>query len=274
MNKFLFIRKLCLFLIFGSLYLPTLGQEHITINYSEAPQGSGYDLYPNAAGNGIMTPSGFGSTIPFVFGAIGGLFPAGYSNKNDLVASAGVGFGSSRRNVGFVGIVNMIDVSKGRNFSASFKLSRYLGSGTSVSIGGINMFASKDPKYANDGFASYYVAVSHASQSLESKTPGFSALTYGLGVGSGIFYIKSRQDSLAGRGTKGTAVFGNIAYEVLKGINVIAEWSGLNLSCGLGIRPSFKWPALRIAVADLTRFSRDKPRLTMGLAYALAFSKN
>jgi hypothetical protein len=270
----LIIRKLGLLIIFGLLYLPMNGQKKkIVINYNGVQGGPREELFPNPAGDALETPSGFGSTIPFAYGYLGGTFPAAYSKKSDMIASVGFGLGNSYKNVGVVAALNMIDVSKARNFSGSFGLYRYLGDATSLSIGGMNLFASKDPKYVNDG-ASYYAVISHASQTIKSKTPGYSALTYGIGVGTGVFFLKTVKDSISGKGERGTLLFVNIAYEVLKGVNVITEWNGVNLSVGVGIRPSFKWPALSIGVADLTTFSGDGPRLIVGLAHSLAFSKH
>lgn len=268
------IRKLYLVFILGLLYIPMNGQEKkIVINYTGVPDGPKEELYPNPAGDALVTPSGFGSTIPFVYGYLGGTIPAAYSKKSDMLASVGVGFGNSRRNVGVVAAVNMIDVSKFNNFSGSFGLYRQLGKGTSLSVGGFNLFANQDPKYANDE-ASYYAVISHASQTIKSKIPGYSGLTYGIGVGTGVFFLKSVQDSISGKGERGTLLFVNVAYEVFKGVNAIVEWDGMNLSVGAGIRPSFKWPLINVGVADLTTFSGSGPRLILGLAHSLAFSKH
>lgn len=268
------MRNLAFVIIFAALYLPMKAQDKkIVINYTGVPEGPREELYPNPAGDALVTPSGFGSTIPFVYGYIGGTFPAAHSKKSDLLASLGGGFGNSYRNVGVAAAVNMIDVSKGNNFSGSVALYRHLGTGTSLSIGALNLFASKNPKYANDD-PSYFAVISHASQTIKSKIPGYSGLTYGIGVGTGVFFLKSVQDSIAGRGERGTLLFANVAYEVFKGVNAIVEWDGMNLSVGAGIRPSFKWPLINIGVSDLTTFSGSGPRLILGLAHSLAFSKH
>jgi hypothetical protein len=98
-------------------------------------------------------------------------------------------------------------------------------------------------------------------------------LNYSIGIGTGRFYQKSDIDVLYGRGSHGTALFGNISYEVLPFVNVGAEWTGVNLATTVSWRPSYRLPAFCIGVADLTRFSGDKPRLIAGISYAILLPK-
>ncbi len=265
----LFIRKLCLFIISGSVYLPVHAQDTVSANNTKPPQELKTEIYPNPSGKGLMTPTGWGSSRSFAFGFIGATFPQVYTNKPDMVAAAGIGVGNSYKSVGVVGIFNILNVSEASTYSGSVIISRHIGRGTSMSIGGLNLLASS----RSDADASYYIAISHASQTIKSKTPGYSAFSYTIGAGSGRFYDKSYKDSLTGKGEHGTAVFANLSFELAKGLNIIAEWSGLNLGFAIGFRPSFKFPALNIGVADLTRNSGDKPRLVLSLGHAFLLSK-
>jgi hypothetical protein len=228
------------------------------------------EFYPNPTGKGMMTPTGWGGASPYIFGYIGGTFPQVYTNKSDMIAAAGLSMGNAYKNVNVTGIFNVLNVSEFNTFSGSLIISRYLGRGTSMSVGGLNLLAGN----RSDAGASYYVAISHASQKIKSKIPGYSGLSYTIGAGSGRFYDKSRKDSLAGRGSHGTAVFGNISYEVTKGLNVIAEWSGLNLGFAFSFRPSFKLPAINFGLADLTRNSGDRIRFIASISHAIPLSKN
>lgn len=244
------------------------------------PQTSGeltdnLELYPNLAGKGMMTPTGWGSTRAFGFGYIGGTFPQVYSNLNDMIGGAGIGVGNSYKSISVVGIVNIHDASEFNTLSGSIIASRHIGNGTSLSGGALNIF--RDTR--TDAGSSFYLALSHTSQRIQSKTPGYSGLSYTIGVGSGRFYDKSPKDISTGKSKHGTGVFANLSYELLRNMNITAEWSGLNLGMALGWRPFFSatkryiGPAITIGVADLTRSSGDQPRLVLSLSHAFIFSK-
>ena len=229
-----------------------------------------YELHPNWAAKGLMTPSGWGSSGTFVFGFIGGTFPQVYADRGDMGAGIGAGFGNSRKTVSVVGIFNIHNVSEFNTFSGSFIASRYLGKGSSISAGALQLFAG--PR--SDAGPSYYVAFSHASQTLESRTRGYSRLAYTLGIGSGRFYEKSPKDITEGKGRYGTAVFGNISLGLLKNLNLTLEWTGQNLAIGTGWRPRIpirfpiNLPSINIGVADLLRTSGDGPRFVMGIGHS------
>ncbi len=267
----LFMRKLCILFILGSVYLPLHAQD--TDSAKTAPVAKILKIkrehYPNPAGKGMMTPTAWGSTRPFIFGFFGGTFPQVYTTKPDMVAAGGIGFGNSYKAISVVAIFNVFDVSKASIYGGDLIVSRDIGMGTTMSVGALNLVHSNK----DDGGSSYYFCISHASQTIKSKTPGFSGLSYTIGAGTGRFYDKSYKDSLTGKGEHGTAVFANLSYEFIKGVNIIAEWSGLNLGFALGIRPSFKFPAINIGVTDLTRNSGDKPRLLLSLGQAFLLSK-
>jgi hypothetical protein len=267
----LFIRKFSLLFIFGSFYLPIHAQDTATINNSlpENELKSKTEIYPNPSSKGMMTPTGWGGAGSFIFGFLGGTFPQAYTSKSDLVAAAGIGVGNSYKAISVVGIFNILNVSEASTYSGGLIVSRHIGRGTSMSIGGLNLVASK----RSDAKASFYLALSHTSQRIQSKTPGYSAFSYTIGAGNGRFYDKSLKDSITGKGTHGTAVFANVSYELAKGLNVIGEWSGVNLDFALSFRPSFKLPAINIGLADLTRNSGDRVRLIVSIGQAFSLSK-
>ena len=233
------------------------------------------ELYPNLAAKGMMTPTGWGSTRAFGFGYIGGTFPQVYSNDNDMIGGAGIGVGNSYKSISVVGIVNIHDASELNTLSGSIIASRHIGRGTSLSGGALHIFRD----YRTDARASYYLALSHTSQSIKSKTPGYSGLSYTIGVGNGRFYDKSPKDISTGKGEHGTAVFANLSYELLRNMNITAEWTGINLGMALGWRPFFSatkryvGPSISLGVADLTRSSGDQPRLILSLSHAFILSK-
>lgn len=228
------------------------------------------ELYPNMSAKSIMTPTGFGSSGTYVFGFVGGTFPQPYRSKPDFVAAAGFGAGNSYKTISVTGILNINDVSKFDNYSASFIIARHLGKGSSISAGGLHLLADKNK---TDGIPSYFLVFSHAAQNLPSFTPGYSKLSYSFGIGSGRFFDKSPKDISEGKGKKGTAVFANLSYELFKNFNVNAEWTGLNLGIGIGWRPKFKLPAIAIGLADLTGNSGNKPRFVVGIGHAFVLSQ-
>lgn len=228
-------------------------------------------LVPDDAPQTMTTPSGWGGYGTYLFGDIGGVYPQVYHTNSDLITSGGLSFGNPFDAVNAALSINMEDVHRFRNFSGNFIVSRVVASGSSISAGGLQLFASN--KLSDAPGQTFYIAFSHAVQTLPSETPGASRLTYTLGLGSGRFYLKSPDDIKAGRGSDGTAVFGNISYEVFHHVNLIAEWSGVNLSVSAGIRP-FKTPlSFGIGAFDLTRYSGDKPGMMFNLGYPLSLNR-
>jgi hypothetical protein len=202
---------------------------------------------------------------------VGGIYPQVYTYKPDLAASGGFCVGNPLKAVNFAAIVNMLDVNRFRNFSYSFILSRIIFTGSSISIGGLQLFPNKNQ--TDFPYATFYIAYSHAVQTLPSKSQGASALTYTIGIGNGRFLIKSGDDILTGKGKHGTAVFGNVSYEVIKHVNLNAEWTGLNLAFSAGIRPSKVPVSLGIGVANLTNYSNDKPGMIFSIGYPLSLTR-
>ena len=232
--------------------------------------GSGTELFPNGSYRSVLTPTGWGGYSTYVFGVLGGTFPQIYHDKPDLAAAVGLGTGNSYKKVGLVGMLNINDVSGVDNLSYSFVASKHIAKGSSISLGGLHLFRNHQK---SDSKASYYVAYSHAVQSIPSKNAGFARLVYTIGAGSGRFYKKSEDDIQSGKGTNGTALFGNISYEIFKNGNLIVEWTGLNLGGAIAWRPSYKLPALVVGVADLTRNSGDKARLVLSIGHGVLITK-
>ena len=228
-------------------------------------------LFPNDAMQTVTIPSGFGGYGSYVFGSIGGVYPQTYLTRADLITSAGFCVGDPVKAINFAASINLTDVHRLQDFSANFIISRVIFTGTSISAGGLQLFASKTMSDAPG--STFYFAVSHAVQTLPSETPGSSKLTYTIGIGNGRFYEKSPYDIAAGRGKYGTMVFAGVSYELIQHVNLDAEWSAMNLGLSLGIRP-FKNPlSLGIGAANLTRYSADKASLIFTLGYPLSLRR-
>ena len=208
----------------------------------------------------VSTPSGWGGgNNAYAFVVLGGIFPALYADpeKADLISTAGISVGNPVKYVNVSASMNITRVSELRDFSANLLLSRQLPNGSSISVGGLQLFANKSVSDAPD--PTFYVAYSHAVQTVKSEVDGFSALGYTIGFGTGRFLHKSPEDVRAGKGRFGTGVFASVSYEVINRLNLNAEWSGLNLGFSMGVRP-VKQSAVTMGfgVHNLTRFSGDR----------------
>jgi len=235
-------------------------------------------LMPNNAVQSIMTPSGWGGgNSAYIFGVLGGVFPAMYKEPKtgDLISAFGISGGNPRKYVNASFSVNITRVTEIRDWSVNLILSRQIFKGSSISVGGLQLLASAAVSDAPDG--TYYIAYSHAAQSVRSRTAGYSGLSYTIGYGVGRFLYKSPLDIANGKGKYGTGFFANVSYEVLKQVNFNAEWSGMNLGFSSGIRP-LKGSALTFGfgVYNLTNYSGDRVQYigSLGLPFALGKKDN
>ncbi|WP_162996234.1 hypothetical protein [Mucilaginibacter celer] len=229
-------------------------------------------LYYNSAPGSLMIPTGFGGSGTYLYGGVGGVYPELYRhNKADLIAFGGLSFGNPIKFVNISLSLNMTDVHRFQNYSGNFGVSRILPGGSSVSVGGLQLFADK--KLSDSPHSTFYTAFSHAVQSLPSKSGGASALVYTIGIGTGRFRDKSRADVQNGKGRYGTSVFGSLSYELFKKVNINAEWYGVNLGLSAGVRP-FKSPlSFSIGASNLIpSYSGD--RVSMVFMVGLPLSLN
>jgi len=229
------------------------------------------ELLPSGAMGSVMTPTGFGGSGFNAFGGIGGAYPQLYTNRADLGGSVGVCIGNPVTALNVAVGLNIADISTFNNYSANLILSKRVFRGSSISVGGLGMFA--DGLKSDAAKNTYYVAFSHSVQSLPSKTPGSSRLTYSIGIGNGRFYEKSPLDMANGKGRYGTAVFGGVSYELIRNVNINAEWTGTNLGFSTGIRPFKKPLSLGVGVTNLTDYSGDKTSMVFSLGYPLALTR-
>ncbi|WDF76526.1 hypothetical protein PQ469_21805 [Mucilaginibacter sp. KACC 22773] len=238
----------------------------------EIPQVGQRELYPSDAPSALLTPTGFGGYGMYIFGGLGGAYPEVYrNNKADLIASVGACVGDPIEAVNFAASLNMTDVHRFRDFSGNFILSRKLFAGTSIAAGALQVFANN--KQSDSPGSTFFMAISHAVQTLPSLTPGSSRLSYTIGLGSGRFYEKSPKDIAAGKGKHGTAVFGSISFEVIRHFTLNTEWTGMNLGLSAGIRP-FKTPiSLGIGVANLTKYSSDRANMVFSIGLPLSLTR-
>jgi hypothetical protein len=230
------------------------------------------EIYQNDAPSSVMVPSGWGGYGTYVFGGIGGAYPEVYrSNKADLIASVGACTGNPTKAVNVAAGINMANVHKLKDFSANLVISRKIFAGSSISIGGLQLFAKRQQSDAPG--STFYFAFSHAVQTFVSKTTGNSKLSYTIGVGTGRFLYKSPKDITTGKGKYGTAVFGSISYELFSHTNFCAEWTGKNLGLCIGTRPFKNALCFGVGVTNLTSYSADKPNMVFTIGYPLSLNR-
>lgn len=236
---------------------------------------SGQVLLPNNSVQSLMTPSGWGGgNSTYIFGVIGGVFPTMYVDPNvgDLVAAVGISGGDPKKYVNASASINISRVDNFKDFSFNLILSRQIFKGSSISVGALSLFA--DAKVSDAPDASYYVAFSHAVQSVRSRSSGYSGLGYTIGYGVGRFLYKSPWDERNGKGRLGTGFFANVSYEVMRQINLNAEWSGMNLGFSSGVRP-IRGSALTFGfgVFNLTKYSGDRVQYIGSLGLPISLGK-
>ncbi|GMR14022.1 MAG: hypothetical protein BMS9Abin29_2250 [Gemmatimonadota bacterium] len=226
---------------------------------------------PNAAAKSMLTPSAWGAAYGMVFAGAGLTDRSPYLKSTDGVLALGVGLGDPVLALGVQLTTTMSDVSDSDNFSVSFKVHRYLGDGTAIAVGGESLFTND--ALADDLGESFYAVVSHTFQGVASARPGVGRLHATLGVGSGRFANTSPRDISEGKREDGTRVFGNVAVEVHPDVNLVAEWSGINLHAGASVAVPIagKIVGLTLGLADLTGYSGDGVRLVGGGAVGVSF---
>ena len=239
--------------------------------YESGPNLPSQVFFPNNSVQSIMTPSGWGGSGTYIYGVIGGVYPALYTKKADMIGSVGISFGNSRKHVNVSIGANIGRLSEFQDYSYNVTVSRQLSSGSSISIGGLQLLSNPDISDSPGG--TYFIAFSHATQKFKEKTLGYSPLTYTIGFGNGRFLLKSPWDVRSGKGKYGTGVFAYISYEVFKGINLNAEWSGVNLGFSTGFRPFNSDVSLGLGIYNLTKYSGDKATMLVSAAYPLSLSK-
>ncbi|MBC7614606.1 MAG: hypothetical protein H7202_00920, partial [Pedobacter sp.] len=86
-------------------------------------------LLPNNSVQSIMTPTGWGGgNSTYLFGVLGGVFPAMYTdpNKGDLISAVGISGGNPKKYVNASLSVNITRVTELRDLSVNLILSRHI----------------------------------------------------------------------------------------------------------------------------------------------------
>jgi hypothetical protein len=231
------MKKLCcilLCLVNGSLiYAQNQDSSKGNNSLKIAPERS--PLLSNLSSRTAGVPNGWGNSS--LTGGIGINFSSqAHSFTPNLVAVAGGGTDIFHRNLNLSGTINLNDVRL-RNYSLDLKISKIVSRGSSISVGGIHPLF-----YSNLSGQPFqlYTAFSHAVQTLPSNTPGFSKLSYTIGLGSKNVdpgYI-SKPGSPKAKIYKSVSYFSSLSYEAFKNMNVNLGWSS-NRGFNVGLTTSW-----------------------------------
>jgi hypothetical protein len=238
-------------------------------------ESSFHGALPNIHGKSLTTPVGWGAAYGTVFAGVGGTTPAPYANGSDAAACLGFGIGNPVKYLGLEASIMSLDMSAQDRYALNFKLHRYLGHGNALAVG-VENINIKDAASPTDSKESFYIVYSQGVQDRHviDNEANRTKLHYSIGVGNGRFYDKSPYDVASGKGKHGTAVFGNVAYELFNEFNGIAEWNGVNLNAGISKTIMLgKQSALvaSIGAGDLTHYSGDGVRLIWSVGAGIMF---
>lgn len=235
------------------------------------------DLYryvlPNSHAKSLTTPSGWGAAYGTFYAGVSGTTDTPYAKDDAMDGGAAIGLGVWDP-VEYVGVqVTLInlDITEWNNYGMNVHVHRFLGCANSVAVGVENIRLTE-----NDGDAeeSYYAVFSQGvvcDPFINEKTLR-TRLHFSVGIGSGRYSEKSPLDIADGKGKYGTAVFGNVSYELFDSFNLVTEWNGVNLNVGAGktFHLDEDVPLIILGgVGDLTDNSGDGARLFGGIGIAM-----
>jgi len=247
----------------------------------EAPiitQSSSSSIAPNDYGKSLTTPVAWGAAYGTIYAGAAVSNRAPYkhgtafsTSVGDGAVAVGIGIGNPIDNFGLQTNLTQYSVHSFNNWGMSFQLNHYLSTSQAVAVGVSEVMLST----GGDTGRSYYVVYSQAvpGDAFVDNTTGTSRLHYSIGAGTGYFSAKTQADIFAGKGERGTYVFGNVAYELFHQFNLITDWNGVNLN--VGVSKTFLLTksipiVLTVGAVDLTGYSGDGVRYIIGVGTGIA----
>jgi hypothetical protein len=213
-----------------------------------------------------VTPSAYGKSWRRAGVGIGFQGRTRFTDESDGALALGLGLGDAQKSVGLdvgVAIFNLSETFGDRG-GISFKLHRQLPNDFAVALGWQNAIVWG----GTDAGDSVYGVVTKMIRLQDSVEKPLSRLYLSAGIGNGIF--RSEDDINDENETVG--VFGSAALRVAEPVNVIAEWTGQDLTLGVSFVP-FKTVPLVVtpAITDVTNNAGDGARFILGIGYGFSF---
>ncbi len=215
----------------------------------------------------IITPSAYGQSFRSIGIGVGFQARTRLSNKSDGSYGIGFGLGDPKKAVGLsLGFISFSTLR--RDFlevgAINFKVNRYLPHDIAIAAGVNNGLTWG----ATDSSVSPYGVVTKQVILRPNVSSPLSRLYISAGVGGGQFRSESNvlnhQDAIG--------VFGSLALRVAEPVTFISEWSGQDLTLGLSVAPSRRFPIVfSPAVTDITGSAGDGPRFILGFGYGFRY---
>lgn len=230
---------------------------------------------PGINSKSMTTPVAWAVKPGTIFGYVGGTNPAPYTIRYDGAAVVGFGIGEPKKYVGIQCGLVFLDLSGLARYALKMKISHHLSQSNAIAFG-IENIVLQDSASPSDGRESYYVVYSKGIQNnfFINKKNKKTELHYSVGIGTGRFRETSDYDIDAKKGRFGTAIFGNISYDMLGLMSVICDWNGVNLNAGLSktikLNKNVQF-GLNIGYSDLTMNSGNGKRMIGGVGGSLTF---
>jgi hypothetical protein len=226
------------------------------------PQRQYYRAAPSVT---IINPSGYGAYWGVAGIGVGLQDRARLTNEADGVVGLGFGLGNPQTNVGLQLGVTLVDVSAPfQDGTVNLKLHRRLPYDSSIALGVQGLLDWGE----TDGGSSVYGSLTKRFLLKPDRSQSFSEIYTSVGVGGGQF----RSEFDIQTGIESVGVFGSIAVRVIEPINIIAEWTGQDLTFGASFVPFRNLPLVVVpAVTDITGKAGDGVRFILGVGYSFSY---
>lgn len=213
----------------------------------------------------FLTPSAYGKSWGNASVGFGFAAQDRFSDDPDAVFGVGIGFGDAEETVGVelgltsVSLLQRIPFTAG---TVNAKVHRRINSDLTVAVGVQNLVRWG----SNDGVISPYGVVTQRFQLRDTPQASFSQVYVSAGLGGGLFEMDA-DDRL-----ETVNAFGSVAVRVFQPVNVIAEWSGQDLTVGLSWTPFREIPlVIAPGVTDVTGNTGEGARFVLGVGYGINF---
>ncbi len=220
-----------------------------------------YGTAPNIT---VITPSAYGKSWGNISVGAGLQERTRFTNEADGVLGVGFGLGDAQKAIGLDVGVSVTDLDTAEDGTLSFKLHRQLPNDFAVAVGVLNAI---DWGLTDSG-TSFYGVVTKRFRLQNRVDRPFSQLYISAGIGSGQF----RSESNINEDNDSVGFFGSVAVRVTEPVNLIAEWTGQDLTIGLSVVPFRDIPlVITPGVTDITGKAGDGSRFILGVGYLISF---
>lgn len=212
----------------------------------------------------ISNPTAFGPGWGSAGIGIGYQERSRFTTDEDSIIGMSVGLGNPSESVGVQVSYAIVDVSEFDSGTLSVKLHRQLTENLWIAGGALAIAKIGD----SDSETSVYGVVTHRIELRQDGSRSLSRLDLTLGFGDGAF--RSEDDVADDRASVG--VFASSSLRVADPVSLVVEWTGQDMTVGLGIVPFKDFPlTLTPALTDITGSAGDGTRFIFGVGVGVNF---